>query len=92
MIAVPRLFLEGICQILETEKGIEIVARASTQEGIIPLVKQKKPEVLFLDTALSHSDILTFLESIRDKSPETKVLLLPYTWNERLLIDALFLV
>jgi len=89
MMAVPLLFREGLRKILEPEKDIEIVAEASNQEEIIPLVEQKKPDVLYLDTALSDLDIEKTLESIEEMSPETKVLLLTRTRDEEVMINAL---
>ncbi|GEM_PF-4533751 len=76
MIVVPPLIRERICKILETEKYIQIVAEASTQEEIIPLAEQNKHDILFLDTIISDLDILKLLRSIEEKSPKTKIVVL----------------
>ena len=74
---------------LETEKNIEIVAEASDISEIIPLVSQKKPDVLLLDTAMPKVDIQEILESIREKNPQTKVLLLLRALDEKFIIDSI---
>lgn len=89
MVGVPLLFRGGICKILESEKDIEIVAEASVQEEIILFVEQKKPDVLFIDTAIPNLDIVKILESVEENSPETKVILLSRTRNEGVIINAI---
>jgi DNA-binding NarL/FixJ family response regulator len=86
------LFCEGIYKILEPEKDIKIISEASTHIGIIPLVEQKKPDVLFIDTAIPNLDIVKILGLIREKKgAETKVLLLLHTPDEEVIINSLSL-
>jgi DNA-binding NarL/FixJ family response regulator len=86
------LFCEGIYKILEPEKDVEIIAKASTHIEIIPLVEQKKPDVLFIDTAIPNLDIVKILGLIREKKgAETKVLLFLHTLDEEVIINALSL-
>lgn len=83
------LIQEGIRKILESEKDTEIIAETSTYPEIIPLIEQKKPDVLFIDTAMSNLDTREILESIREKSAKTKVLLLLHTMDEGFIINAI---
>jgi DNA-binding NarL/FixJ family response regulator len=86
------LFLEGIDRILEPEEDIKIIAKTSNCSEIIPLVEQKKPDVLFIDTAIPNLDIVKILGLIRErKGAETKVLLLLHTLDEEVIINALSL-
>jgi DNA-binding NarL/FixJ family response regulator len=91
MVAVPQLFREGICKILGAEKYIKIVAEASAPLEIIALVEQNKPDVLFIDTAISSLDMVKLLESIEEKSPKTKILLLIHAYDDRVAANAIFL-
>jgi PAS domain S-box-containing protein len=84
------LIQEGIHRILEFEKGIEVTAEATSHLEIIPLVEQKKPDVLLIDTAMSNLDVQEILESIKEKSAKTKVLLLLYTLDEEIIINAIY--
>jgi len=92
MLAVSSdLFLAGIHKILKPKKDIEIIAETITHQEIIPLIEQKKPDVLFIDTNLPGLDIVKILESIAEKSAETKILLLLHTLDEEPIIDAISL-
>lgn len=89
MVAVPLIFRRGIRKILKLEQDIKIIAETTCHLKIIPFVKQRKPDVLFLDTAISH--LGKILESIEEKSPGTKVLLLLRAWNEEVIINVISL-
>ena len=85
------LLREGIRKILEPEKDIEIIAEASTQLEIIQLVEQKKPDILFIDAAIPDLDIVKIMELIKEKSAETRVLLLLHKVDEEVIINAVSL-
>ena len=91
LVISSSLLGEGIHKILEPEKDIEVIAEALTNLEIIPLIEQKKPDVLFIDTSIPDIDILEILELIRQKSPETKLLLLVHTLDEEAFINAVSL-
>ncbi len=85
-IICSTIFREGIRKILESEKDIEITAEASTDQEIVPLVGEIKPHVVLIDTAICNSDISELLDSIMEKSPDTKILLLLHTTDEEEII------
>jgi DNA-binding NarL/FixJ family response regulator len=85
------LLLDGIHKILEPEKDIDIVAESSAYLDVIPLIEQKKPDVLFLDSGLPNLDVVKILESIEEKGAKTKVLLLLHTLDEEAAINAISL-
>jgi DNA-binding NarL/FixJ family response regulator len=89
LVISSSLLREGIHKILEPEKDIEVIAEALTNLEIIPLIEHKKPDVLFIDTALPNVDVVKILESIKEKSAETKVILLLYTSDEEVIIGAI---
>lgn len=92
MVATHSTFIQdGIRKMLEPEKDIEIVAEASDYSEIVSSVEQKNPDVLFIDAALSNLDVVKILESIKEKSTQTKVLLLLRTLDERFIINAISL-
>ena len=91
VVSSSSLFREGIRKILEPEKDIEIIAETSTQLEIIQLVEQKKPEVLFIDAAIPDLDIVKIMELIKEKSAETRVLLLLHKVDEEVIINAISL-
>lgn len=89
LVTQSNLFIEGIRRLLESEKDLQIVAEASAHQDIIPLIKQKRPDILFVDLSLPYLDVLKLLEPITEKSPETKVLLLLNTLDEEFIVSAL---
>jgi PAS domain S-box-containing protein len=85
------LIQEGIRKILKSERGIEITAEAISRLEIIPLVERKKPDILFIDTAMSNLDVHETLKSIKEKRAKTKVLLLLHSIDERFIMDSISL-
>lgn len=85
------LVQEGIHKILESERDIEIISSVSNQVEIIPLVRQNKPDLLLVDTALPKLDVEHLLELIEQESVDTKVILLLHTPDERLIINSISL-
>jgi Response regulator containing a CheY-like receiver domain and an HTH DNA-binding domain len=83
------LFRESICKILDSEKDIKIIGQASNHLEIITLIEQKKPDVLFMDTDMLN--VAKILQSIREKSAKTRVLLLLYNLDEETVIKAISL-
>ena len=77
MIAVSlMIYLEGTRSIISSEEDIEIVAETQKSSNVISLVEKMKPDVLFLDVAIPKLDVVNIIDSIKEKSPDTKVLLL----------------
>lgn len=92
MLAVPsNIFLQCVRKILKSEEDIEIVAEVLNHLEIISLIEQKRPDVLFIDTAIPHLNIMKILEKIRENNAPTKLLLLLHTQDEETVIDAISL-
>jgi DNA-binding NarL/FixJ family response regulator len=68
-------YLEGFRKILSSKRDIEIIAETLEYLEIIPLLKRVKHDILLLDTAIPNLNIVSILESVKEKSPDTKVLL-----------------
>lgn len=83
------LVREGIREMLETEQNMKILAEAYNQGEIIPMLIQRKPDVLIIDTAIPGLDIHGILGSITEKNIGTGVLLLLPTLDERFILDAI---
>jgi PAS domain S-box-containing protein len=92
IVATRSIFIQdGVRKMLEAEKDIEIVAEASDYPEIISSVEQKRPDVLFIDTALSDLDVVKILETMEEKNTRTKALLLLRALDERFIINAISL-
>ena len=67
---------DGIRLVLESEPDIAVVAEASTGEDAARYVLGHKPSVLVLDLNMPGTPSLELLPSIRERSPDTAVIVL----------------
>ena len=67
---------DGIRLVLESEADISVVAEASTGEDAVRYVLGHKPSVLVLDLNMPGTPSLELLPSIRERSPDTAVVVL----------------
>lgn len=84
-----RLFREGLRLILKGMKGIDIVAEAVNGIQAIEVISNLKPDIAFVDITMPQLDGLNLLPIIKQKSPETKSLMLTSSTDEDAIIKAL---
>jgi len=70
------LFREGIKDLLEGEKWIQVVGEAPDGAEAVRLAKKLKPDVILMDIKLPKMDGIAATRLIRQDSPETNVLIL----------------
>ena len=70
------LMREGIRQLLEFDKSIEVVAEANDGEECIEKLLEVKPEILLLDINMSKKDGIEVLKEIKKQNIDVKVLIL----------------
>ena len=84
-----QLMLEGIRLALADAPDIEIVGETSSGAQVLPLVGKTSPDVVLLDLRMPGMDGLRCLESLRQRHPEVKTIVLSGS-EEPELIDAAF--
>ncbi|MEK7388227.1 MAG: response regulator transcription factor [Elusimicrobiota bacterium] len=83
------LFREGIKDLLENEKNIEVVAEAADGREALRLVKKLKPHVILLDIKLPHMDGIEATRQIHRDCPTTNVLILSSYEDESHVMEAI---
>jgi two-component system, NarL family, nitrate/nitrite response regulator NarL len=71
-----RLLREGIAAMLNEQPDLSVVATAPGGDGVLPLVRDAKPQLVLLDSALGEHDSLRLLEAVKEASPEIRVIVM----------------
>jgi two-component system, NarL family, response regulator DegU len=83
------LFREGIKDLLENEKNIEVIAEAADGREALRLVKKLRPNVILLDIKLPHMDGIEATRQIHKECPTTNVLILSGYEDEAHVMEAI---
>ncbi|MEF3279670.1 MAG: response regulator transcription factor [Elusimicrobiota bacterium] len=70
------LFREGLKDLLEDEKGIKVIGEAKTGPEAIDMVRRFKPDVVLMDIKIPELDGISATKVIREKFPQTNVIIL----------------
>ena len=84
-----RLFREGLRLILNGEKRFEIVGEATNGLQAIDVISNLKPDVVLLDIKMPELSGIEVIPIIKNKSPETKILMLTASKDEANILQSL---
>jgi two-component system response regulator DegU len=83
------LFREGIKDLLEGEKALQVVGEAADGVEALRMVKKLKPNVILLDIKLPHMDGIEATRQIHRDCPDTNVLILSSYEDESHVMEAI---
>ena len=83
------LFREGIKDLLDGEKALQVVGEAGDGVEALRLVKKLKPNVILLDIKLPHMDGIEATRQIHRDCPATNVLILSSYEDESHVMEAI---
>jgi len=84
-----RLFREGLRLILNGEESLEVVGEAGNGLQAIDVISSLKPDVVLLDITMPELSGIELIPIIRQKSPETKALMLTASKDEAKVLKSL---
>jgi two-component system, NarL family, response regulator NreC len=82
------LVRQGLRSLLESEKRFNVVAEAGDGIEAIRLVEKHKPDLVLLDLAMPKMSGLSALKDIKNRYPETKILVLTFHGSEEYILEA----
>ena len=82
------LVRQGLRSLLESEKRFNVVAEAGDGIEAIRCVEKYKPDLVLLDLAMPKMSGLSALKDIKNRYPETKILVLTFHSSEEYILEA----
>ncbi|HTI06847.1 MAG TPA: response regulator transcription factor [Gemmatimonadales bacterium] len=73
-----RLMRDSLSRLLAAYADVDIVGSADTASTATQLLRDAKPQVVLLDSALANGDSFALLSSIGDSAPDTKAILIDF--------------
>ena len=83
------IFQDGLCQLLEGETDLEVVAKAADGEEAVSLSKELMPDVVVLDVAMPKLDGIEAAKQIKAACPDTAILILSAYGYESYILTSL---
>lgn len=71
-----RVFVDSLAGALETRAGLHCLGTARAVDEALPLVEEHRPDVVLMDAYLPRIDGIEGLKMVRERSPESQVIVL----------------
>ena len=83
------VLVEALRMVIETQKDMTVVATGGTCADCLELAQRTAPQVLLLDVRLPDGDGIEIVPGIKQRSPETNILVLTSLSDEETLLRAM---
>ena len=71
------ILVHGIRRVIEVQENMQVIGEANNPETAVSIVEKARPDVVLLDISLKeNTDGLDLIPSIKNISPESKILVL----------------
>ncbi|WP_306317866.1 MULTISPECIES: response regulator transcription factor [unclassified Streptomyces] len=71
-----QLLRTALCELLDAEPDLTVVAQAGSGLGLAELVRRHRPHVLLLDVEMPHSHPKTTVRSLLEACPDLRIIIL----------------
>ncbi len=82
-----QLMREGLCSLLETELGMQVVAQASDGDAVVRLAGEFLPDLIIMDIGMPGLDGIEATEQITSKFSSIKIIALSMHTNKLFVMD-----
>ncbi len=72
-----------------TEDGFQVVGEAATAEAALPMIKEKKPNIVIADIVMPNVSGIELTEKIGRNFPEVAVIIVSSLSQEHVVLDAI---
>lgn len=84
------LIREDLCELIDSQKDMEVIWEASTGAQAVELAEKKKADIILMDIEMETVNAgITAAEAIRDKAPEQQVIFLTAHETNQMIITAM---
>ncbi len=80
---------EGLRTFLELQDGLEVVGEAADGEEAVALAESLHPDVVLMDLVMPKVDGIDAMRELRDRAPETRVIVLTSFLDDERLLPAI---
>jgi DNA-binding NarL/FixJ family response regulator len=84
-----QVVIDGLKALLAGEPDMEVIGQATDGLQVLPKVLELHPEVLVLDLMMPGLNGLEVARQVRDRAPDTKVIVLSMHANDAYVVEAL---
>jgi two-component system, NarL family, response regulator NreC len=84
-----QVVIDGLEALLSGEPDMQVIGQATDGLQVLPRVLELKPEVLVLDLMMPGLGGLEVARQVRDRAPDTKVIVLSMHSNDAYVVEAL---
>jgi len=83
------MFRAGLRQLLQAEPGFEVVGEAADGSEVVPLVEQRRPDILLLDVAMPRVPGLEVLRALAERGTPVRTIVLTAAIDRTTFVKAL---
>lgn len=82
-------FSRSVINKMLSEEGFQIIGEASSAEAALPMIKEKKPDIVIVDIVMPNVSGLELTEKLNQSAPNVSVIMVSSLSQEHIVLDAI---